>query len=100
MPRREDEADAVGRVGEKRGSRRSRPEDATLVHGSEIVREAYLVSDRANHSLAFVRVEIVDNEDPPGVWIGGQGGFDVLDEVLVRAAFSESRSNQSARRHF
>jgi hypothetical protein len=78
VPGSVDEANAMARIGEKSGPRRHGGEMATFAFGTQILLDVTL---RRHQGLGLMRVELIGDEDPGGLWIGLDGLNDVSGKV-------------------
>ena len=68
-----DESDAMGRIGQESGSRRLRPEDARAPLFPQVLVQFTQVSDLGHQRFGLMGVEVIDDEDPGALQIGGHG---------------------------
>ena len=86
---RVDEANAMARIGEKSGPCRHGGEMTPLPFGAQILLAVTLRRHQADQGLGLMRVELIGDEEPDGLWIG----LDGLDDVSGKVGFGACRSN-------
>ena len=86
---RVDEAKAMARIGKKSGSCRHGGEMTVFPFGAQILLDLTLHRQQADQGLGLMRVELIGDEDPGGLWID----LDSLDDVSGKGDFGACRSN-------
>src|SRR6266699_613822 len=79
----------MARIGEKSGPRRHSGERAAFAFDAQILLDVTLRSHQTDQSLGLMRVELIGDEDPGGLWVG----LDGLDDVSGKVGFGACRSN-------
>ncbi len=86
---RVDEANAMARIGEKRGPRRHGGEMAAFAFAAQILLDVTLRRQQVYQGLGLMSVELIGDEDPGGFWIA----LDGLHEVSGKVGFGACRSD-------
>ncbi len=71
----------MARIGEKSSPRRHGGEMAAFAFGTQILLDVTLRRHQAHQGLGLMRVELIGDEDPGGLWIGLDGLHDVSGKV-------------------
>ena len=79
-----DEANTMARIGEKSGSCRHGGEMTVFPFGAQILLDVTLHRQQADQGLGLMRVELIGDEDPGGLWIDLDGLDGAAKSVSVR----------------
>ena len=94
MPRRVDKANPVVWIFEESLASRHRLEDAFLALGAEVVGNPASFGDEADQRFRFVRIELVEDEDPSRIGIHIYRASYMRDEVLLCSSRPDRRLNR------
>src|SRR5690242_6363704 len=95
-----DEANAMAGVGEKSSTRPHGGEVAAFAFDAQLLLDATLCSHQTHQGLRLMRVELIGDEDPGGLWVSLDGLGNVSGEVSFGAGGSKAGHDDSPSSHF